>query len=80
MAEFAVESDSFATSTTAGMVAVKTGLSLLMIAAPVGWVGLVVAGATIAGAAAAASMRVNEYTKNRSGSWYDRIMAWLRSS
>ncbi len=52
----------------------RTALSFLIVATPVGWVGLIVGGVAVAGTAAAASISVNNITKNNSGSWYDSIM------
>jgi hypothetical protein len=46
----------------------------LMVATPVGWVGLIVGGVAVAGTAAAASIGMNNAVKNNSGSWYDSIM------
>ncbi|MCP4276553.1 MAG: hypothetical protein GY779_09405 [Gammaproteobacteria bacterium] len=61
--ELFIESSSFAASAITGWAAV----TFLVVATPVGWVAL------IAGAAAA-SMIVNSYTKERSGFVYDKIM------
>lgn len=72
--ELFVESSSFAASAVAGSIAAKAGLGLLMIATPVGWVGLIVGGVAVAGTAAAVSMGVNGLVKENSGSWYDSIM------
>ncbi|GAB3093556.1 hypothetical protein G8770_06630 [Aestuariicella hydrocarbonica] len=75
--ELFVESSSFALSAVAGTAAVNVGgaaLSLLVMATPVGWVGLVIGGVTVAGVAAATSMGVNRVVKENSGSWYDAIM------
>jgi hypothetical protein len=72
--ELFVESSSFAFSAVAGSLAVKAGLGLLMVATPVGWVGLIVGGVAVAGTAAAVSMGVNGLVKENSGSWYDSIM------
>ena len=76
--ELFVESLSFTASTVTGIAAVNTGLALLLMATPVGWVGLVVGGIAIAGTAAAASMAVNNTFKDNSGAWYDQIMSWIR--
>ena len=46
--ELFVESSSFAASAITGAAVVKTGLAFLTVATPVGWMGLVVAGAAIA--------------------------------
>ena len=76
-----IESSSFATSAAAGTVTVNIGsaaLGFLMVATPIGWVGLVVGGLAVAGTAAAVSMGVNGYVKDNAGSKYDQIMAWLQ--
>lgn len=74
-----IESSSFAASATAGIITVNAGLALLMIATPVGWVGLIIGGLTVAGTAAVASISMDSAMKNNSGSWYDAIMDWIRS-
>jgi len=45
-----------------------------MIATPVGWVGLIIGGLAVAGAAATTSIVVNNAIKDNSGTWYDSIM------
>jgi len=50
-------------------------LGLLMVATPVGWVGLIIGGIAVAGAAATTSIVVNNAIKENSGSWYDSIMS-----
>lgn len=80
--ELFVESSSFALSAIAGTSAVSVGsaaLSLLVIATPVGWVGLIVGGIAVAGVAAATSISVNNVVKENSGSWYDSIMKAIGS-
>lgn len=75
--ELFIESSSFAASAGAGILAVNTGtaaLGLLMVATPVGWVGLIIGGIAVAGAAATTSIVVNNAIKDNSGSWYDSIM------
>jgi hypothetical protein len=72
--ELFIESSSFALSAVAGSLAVNAGLGLLMIATPVGWVGLIVGGVAVAGTAAAVSMGMNGLVKENSGSWYDSLM------
>ncbi len=75
--ELFIESSSFAASATMGIVTAKAGvaaLSFLMVATPVGWVGLIVAGTAIAATSAGTSMIINEKIKKKSGSWYDYIM------
>lgn len=72
-----VESSSFALSAIAGTAAVNVGstvLGLLVIATPIGWVGLIVGGVAVAGVAAATSIGVNNIVKENSGSWYDSLM------
>ena len=58
---------------------VKTGLAFLTVATPVGWMGLVVAGAAIAGIAATASMGMNSVAKAKGGGIYDTILRWINS-
>ncbi len=81
--EMFVESSSFAASAGAGIFAVNAGtavLGLVLVATPVGWVGLVVGGIAVAGVATAASIATNNQFKQRSGLWYDNIMKWLGHS
>jgi hypothetical protein len=52
-------------------------LGLVVMATPIGWVGLIVGGIAIAGTAAAASIGVNSAAKESAGSWYDSIMKAL---
>lgn len=75
--ELFIESSSFALSAVAGTAAVNAGgaaLGLLVVATPVGWVGLIIGGVAVAGVAAATSIGVNNIVKENSGSWYDSIM------
>ena len=75
-----IESSSFAASAAAGVLAVKAGtaaLGFLVMATPIGWVGLIVGGVAVAGVAAATSIGVNSAIKENSGSWYDAIMSFL---
>jgi hypothetical protein len=75
-----IESSSFAASAITGTVAVNAGaavLTLLIVATPVGWVGLIIGGATVAASAAGASIWVNGQIKENSGDWYDGIMGWI---
>ena len=51
----------------------------VMVATPVGWVGLVIGGIAVAGVAAGASIWTNNKVKNNSGSLYDDIMMWINS-
>lgn len=75
--ELFIESSSFAASAIAGSLAVKAGLGLLVFATPVGWVGLIVGGLAVAGAAATTSIVVNNATKDKSGRVYDTVMRWI---
>ncbi len=59
-------------SAVAGTAAVNAGvatLGLLVVATPIGWLGLIVGGV-----AAATSNGVNNIVKENSASWYDSIM------
>lgn len=71
-----IESSSFTLSSIAGILSVKAGLSFLMVATPAGWVGLIIGGAIVAGAAAA-SISMDQYSKKNSALWYDAIMETL---
>ncbi|WP_028470999.1 hypothetical protein [Neptunomonas japonica] len=78
--EMFIESTSFAASAATGIGVVNAGgaaLMFLMVATPVGWVGLIVGGLAIAGTAAVASIGANNYAKNNSGSLYDELMKWI---
>ena len=75
--EMFIESSSFAASAGLGLAVTEVGLTLLLAATPVGWVGLIIGGAAVAGAAAGASMAVNGYMMNNAGSGYDKIMKRL---
>lgn len=77
--ELFIESSSFAASAIAGSIAVKAGLGILMIATPVGWVGLIFGGVAVAGVAAATSMAANYAIKKDAGGLYDSIMNWIAS-
>ncbi|WP_281555873.1 hypothetical protein [Thalassomonas sp. RHCl1] len=77
-----IESSGFALSAVAGTLAINGGssaLSLLMMATPIGWVGLVIGGALVVGAAAGASMGANYIVTQDAGSIYDTIMEWVTS-
>ena len=78
--ELFIESSSFAASAVAGTIAVKAGLAILMVATPVGWVGLIAGGVAVAGAAAATSMATNYAVKKDAGGLYDSIMRWISAS
>lgn len=75
--EMFIESSSFAASAMAGTAAVNVGgaaLGFLIVATPIGWVGIIIGGVAIAGAAVTASVVTNDAFKNNSGAWYDSIM------
>ena len=75
-----IESSSFALSAGSGVLAIDAGagvLGFLMVATPIGWVGLVVGGLAVAGTAAGISSVVNSAIKENSGSWYDALMSAL---
>lgn len=79
--ELFVESSSFAASAITGTAMVNAGaatLGFLIVATPIGWVGLVVGGIAVAGAAAAGSIAMNNAVKDNSGDWYDSIMKALQ--
>ncbi len=72
-----IESSSFAASATAGIGVVNAGgaaLTFLMVATPVGWVGLIVGGLAVAGTAAVTSITVNNIVKKDARGIYDFIM------
>ncbi len=77
--ELFIESSSFVASAVTGTAIVNTGLAILMVATPVGWVGLIIGGAIIAGTAAGASIWANNKTKNMSGDMYDDIIMSVNS-
>jgi hypothetical protein len=75
--ELFIESSSFAISAAAGIVAVDIGaaaLGFLMVATPVGWVGLIVAGVTVAGLSAGVSIVADNVSKTIAENNYDRII------
>lgn len=75
--ELFIESSSFAASALTGTAVVNAGgaaLMFLMVATPIGWVGLIVGGVAVAGTAAVASISMHDAFKDNSGSWYDSIM------
>jgi hypothetical protein len=77
--EMFIESLSFAGSATAGIVAAKAGaaaLACLAAATPAGWV-LIIAGITVVGLTASASIVVNKTARERGGAIYDSIMKSL---
>jgi len=80
--ELFIESSSFALSAATGVAAVNVGsaaLGFLMIATPIGWVGLIIGGVVVAGVAAGASMGVNSFIGDNSGDVYDYIVKLISS-
>ena len=78
--EMFIESSSFALSASTGIAAVNAGtaaLGFLMVATPIGWVGLIIGGIAVVGVSAGASMWVNDFAKEDAGAWYDNIMDWI---
>lgn len=81
--EMFIESLSFATSASAGVIALNAGaflaeaaLTCFLAATPAGWV-LVVVGLAVAGLAGGVSIGVDKYFKNNGGAMYDKIMKWM---
>lgn len=75
--ELFIESSSFAAGAVTGTVVANAGgaaLMFLMVATPIGWVGLIIGGAAVAGTAAITSISVHDAFKDNSGNWYDSIM------
>ncbi len=75
--ELFVESSSFLASVIAGTAAVKVGvagLTFLMVATSLGWVGLIVGGAAVAGVAVTTSIKLNNIVKHNAGGFYDSLM------
>lgn len=78
--EMFIESSSFATSAIAGTAAVNVGgavLGFLVVATPIGWVGLIIGGIAVAGVAATTSIVTNQAIKENAGGVYDYIMKQL---
>ncbi|MGI9282558.1 MAG: hypothetical protein ACR2PX_23430 [Endozoicomonas sp.] len=78
--ELFIESLSFAASAGMGIAAAKAGaaaLGFLVVATPVGWVGLIVGGLTVAAGGAIATTTMNNAIKNNGGEWYDNLMKVL---
>lgn len=78
--ELFIESSSFSVTALTGAAVVNVGaaaLGFLVVATPIGWVGLVFGGVAVAGTAAAASIGMNNLVKNNSGVVYDSIMKWI---
>ena len=75
--EMFIESSSFALSASVGIGTANAGvaaLTLLMVATPIGWVGLILGGLAVAGTAAVASIATNNIVKEDAGGIYDYIM------
>ena len=78
--EMFIESSSFVTSAIAGTAAVNVGgavLGFLVVATPIGWVGLIIGGVAVAGIAATTSIVTNQAIKENAGGVYDYIMKQL---
>src|SRR5690554_699039 len=78
--ELFIESLSFVADTTVGTLAVNIGggvLGFLVVATPVGWVGLIVGGLAVAGVAGTASIAMDSYIGKEAGDYYDTIQDWL---
>lgn len=78
--ELFIESSSFAASALTGTAVVNAGaaaLGFLVVATPIGWVGLVVGGLAVSGTAAVSSIAMNSAVKSNSGGWYDSLMSVL---
>ncbi|WP_236702628.1 hypothetical protein [Thalassomonas actiniarum] len=78
-----IESSGFAASAAIGTGFLKAGgygLGLLMVSTPIGWVGLIIGGALVVGAAAGASMTTNYIITNDAGGIYGSLMNWITSS
>jgi hypothetical protein len=76
-----IESSSFVASAVAAdaaSYAAAEALGLVLMATPVGWVGLVVGGIAVLGATAFA-VGVGNLTRHNAGAWYDKIMAEIDS-
>ena len=70
------ESLSFAAGAVAGSLIIKGGMALMAVATPVGWVGLLFAGAIVAGGVVA-SVTTNNALQKYADTIYDDILAWL---
>jgi len=80
--ELFIESSSFGLGAIAGSAVTYGGgalLTFLVVATPIGWVGLIVTGVAIAGTAATASVVTNNLVKEDAGGAYDWIMNWVDS-
>lgn len=77
-----IESSSFVASAATGVAIVNAGgaaLSFLVVATPLGWVGLIIGGIAVASIAAGASIWANDKATSKSGSLYDDIMKSVNS-
>lgn len=77
-----IESSSFAASAITATAAVNVGgaaLGFLMVATPIGWVGLIIGGVVVAGVAATASLTVNNIVKDDAGGIFDNLMKRITS-
>lgn len=75
-----IESSSFAASAYLGGAVLDSGmaaLGFLVMATPIGWIGLIIGGAVVIGAAAYTGYEMNKVTKENAGSIYDHIMKML---
>lgn len=72
-----IESSSFAASAYTGGIVLDAGmtaLGFLVMATPIGWIGLIIGGAVVIGAAAYTGYEMNKVTKENGGEIYDHIM------
>ena len=72
-----IESSSFASSAYLGGVVLDAGmtaLGFLVMATPIGWIGLIIGGVVVIGAAAYTGYEMNKVTKENGGLIYDHIM------
>ncbi len=80
--ELFIESAEFVVNAGTGIVAVRAGsaiLRFLMIATPMGWVGLIAGGVAVAGFAAFSSMSASSIFQKNAGDIYDGIMQKIGS-
>lgn len=69
-----VESSSFAASAYLGSAVLDAGIGFLIMATPIGWLGLIIGGVVVIGAAAYTGYKMNAIAKENAGGIYDRIM------
>lgn len=77
--EMFIESSAFASSAIIAGAAADVG-ALLLIATPVGWVGLLISGVIVAGTVGVSAMvaaNAKEKLESNGGGYYDKIMGWL---